>query len=229
MKFKYETHCHTSEVSKCSRISGTAITEFYKSKGYTGIVITDHFNDSTTTPPHYKWKDKVDHFFTGFNAALEAGKKLDLDVFFSLEYNDMGNHFLFYGIGRDFLLENPDLLTIGMTKVLQRVRDAGGFIIHAHPFVEVFWCDSIRLVPRLVDAVEVERGHTTPEELDMARRAMWYADEYKLLKTGSSDRHSSDAKNLTGIALEHRATDIMDLVAQIKAGKYEIFKAVNND
>jgi len=226
MEYKYETHCHTSEGSKCGKVSAKELVGFYVSKGYTGIVITDHFIGNTTVPPYYNWKNRVDYFCKGYNAAHEEGKKLGLDVFFSLEYSDTGNDFLLYGIEPEFLLENPDMGDIGMTKVLRRARDAGAFIIHAHPFLQAYYIDSIRLVPSLIDAVEVVHGGGGSGK-EFTRRNMFYAEEYGLLKTGGTDTHHFDIEGkLTGIALEHRAENILDLAAQIKAGKSRVLEPV---
>ena len=41
--FKYETHCHTNEASKCARWSGEECVKHYKRLGYDGIFVTDHF------------------------------------------------------------------------------------------------------------------------------------------------------------------------------------------
>ena len=225
-QYKYEIHCHTSEGSVCGKVSAKQIVEFYAEKKYAGIVITDHFTGSTTVPKHYKWKDRVDHFFTGFEAAKAEGDKCGLDVFASLEYSDRGNDFLFYGAGKEFLLENPDMRDIGLPSLLKRVRDAGIFIIHAHPFLQADWIPEIKLVPEFTDAVQVTHSGSRPpsaaEALD--RRARWYADEYGLIKVGGSDTHHFDRLRLSGIAAERKAKDIMDLVAMIKEGKTEVIK-----
>jgi len=121
-------------------------------------------------------------------------------------------------------LENPDMGDIGMTKVLRRVRDAGAFIIHAHPFLQAPYIDSIRLVPSLIDAVEVVHGGGGKE---FTRRNMFYAEEYGLLKTGGTDTHHFEIEGkLTGIAVERRAESILDLAAQIKAGKSRVLEPV---
>ena len=39
----YEMHCHTSEGSDCSSSTGEEMAVYYKSLGYDGIFITDHF------------------------------------------------------------------------------------------------------------------------------------------------------------------------------------------
>lgn len=46
----YETHMHTSEASDCAECTAVQMADKYKSEGYTGIIITDHF--STETAPY---------------------------------------------------------------------------------------------------------------------------------------------------------------------------------
>ena len=43
--YKYETHLHTSPVSRCASAGVKEHLEFYKNLGYDGIFITNHFLD----------------------------------------------------------------------------------------------------------------------------------------------------------------------------------------
>jgi methylenetetrahydrofolate dehydrogenase (NADP+)/methenyltetrahydrofolate cyclohydrolase len=43
--YRYETHMHTLPVSRCARYNVRENLEFYKSLGYDGIFITNHFLD----------------------------------------------------------------------------------------------------------------------------------------------------------------------------------------
>lgn len=43
MKFKYDLHVHTKEVSACARLSMEEIIDEYIKEGYAGLIITDHF------------------------------------------------------------------------------------------------------------------------------------------------------------------------------------------
>ena len=49
--YKYETHLHTSPVSKCAIASVRDSLEFYKSLGYDGVFITNHFIQGNMTKP----------------------------------------------------------------------------------------------------------------------------------------------------------------------------------
>lgn len=43
MKYKTELHCHTSEISACSRETGAEVAAKYIAHGYTTLVVTNHF------------------------------------------------------------------------------------------------------------------------------------------------------------------------------------------
>ena len=82
IKYKYELHAHTSEVSRCSVISAKELVAFYKSQGYSGICITDHFiGSNTTVPVGIPWDEGIEMFCRGYELAREEGEKLGIDVF----------------------------------------------------------------------------------------------------------------------------------------------------
>lgn len=222
MKYKYDLHCHTAEGSGCSHIKAADMVHRYLELGYTGIVITDHFTGNTTVPKDASWEERIERFQDGYRAAKAEGDKSGLDVFFGLEYSDKGNDFVFLDIGPDWLLANPDMRDIGLVPLLQRVRAAGGFITHAHPFAIARWIPAITLVPQWVDAVEVINGGESDEN---NARALWFYEQYKdiynLRKVASTDTHESNAR-FTGIILQKRVADIPELINEIKAGRTEI-------
>jgi len=180
--------------------------------------VTDHVIGNTAVPRELKWKDKIGGFFAGYETAKTAGERLGLDVFFGFEHSDGGNDFLILGLGREFMLKNSDMGKVGLKEFLRRVRAAGGFIIHAHPFKEQPWIESIRLVPGFTDAVEVVNGAETLYNPESNGRALWYANEYNLIKAGGSDTHAVGYAALTGVAAPRRAKDINDLIAMIREG-----------
>ena len=85
MLYKYETHAHTMEVSKCAHISGADLARYYKSIGYTGLIVTDHyFNGNTIVPAELPWEERVAQFCKGYEAVKEEGDRIGLDVFFCM-------------------------------------------------------------------------------------------------------------------------------------------------
>ena len=77
MGYKYELHVHTSEVSRCAECSAAGQVEVYRSLGYTGICITDHFfGGSNNIPPDIPWEEKIRHLVSGYEHAVQAAERI---------------------------------------------------------------------------------------------------------------------------------------------------------
>ena len=87
MCFKYETHCHTSPVSKCAKASVEETVRFYKSIGYDGIFVTNHFLDGNINPEYVNlpYRDQIDYYFADYEEAASVGEKIGLKVFPGVE------------------------------------------------------------------------------------------------------------------------------------------------
>ncbi|MDD4698638.1 MAG: PHP domain-containing protein [Oscillospiraceae bacterium] len=222
--FKYETHAHTSEVSKCSKINAAELVQFYKNCGYDGICITDHFlNGNTTVPRDLEWAERIKLFCRGFENAYAEGKKLGISVFFGWEYSYRGTDFLTYGLSKEWLLEHPEIIDISTNEYCDLVRANGGFIVHAHPFREASYISMIRLLPRKVDAVEVINACRLDFENKLANE---YANNYNLLKSAGTDNHIGRCEKLSGIQLSKRLNSVDDMISAIKNGEAEIFEEI---
>ena len=65
--YKYETHCHTKEASKCARWYAEDCVKHYKKLGYDGIFITDHFfNGSSCISKDIPWSEMVEQYMSGY-------------------------------------------------------------------------------------------------------------------------------------------------------------------
>ena len=186
--YRWETHAHTAEGSACGRSSAAGMVRGAAAAGYDGIFITDHFYHGNTRPDRsLPWEDWVRAFCAGYDRARETGSHLGITVLFGWEYSWNGNDFLTYGLSPEWLLAHPETVTLSAPGYLQLVRDAGAFIVHAHPFRQADYIEAIRLLPAAVDAVEVYNGgNADPAEND---RAKWYAESYSLPQTSGSDAH----------------------------------------
>lgn len=219
--FKYETHVHTCEVSACASATGASQAMFYKSKGYTGIVVTDHFfNGNTTINPKLPWEEKVERFALGYENAKKKGDEIGLDVFFGWEYSYRGADFLTYGLSKEWLMENPIIMDFDVNSYCDFVRDSGGIIIHAHPFREASYIPMIHLLPRKCDGVEIVNSNRTDFENKMASL---YCESYELLPFAGSDNHSANQDKLNGVSFEKRVADMDEFVDLVKNKKYRLF------
>ncbi len=218
--YKYETHLHTSETSKCGASSGADYARHFKALGYTGIFVTDHFlTGNTTVPDGLPWAERIALFCHGYDVTAQAGRAVGLDVFFGWEHNYGWAHYLTYGLGKDWLLANPDLLDWDLLHYCNRVHADGGSVIHAHPFRE--HVDIVQLIPGHVDAVEVLNGGRGDA---YNRHALDYANSFSLARTAGSDIHSITSKRRCGIASPRRLRDARDYIRTIQSGAATIFE-----
>lgn len=221
--YRYETHLHTAEVSACGFSTAEEHVKAHFKSGYSGIVITDHFfNGNTTVNPNLPWAKKVKAFCKGYENAKMAAKGLDFDVFFALEYTYHGTDFLTYGIDESFLLAHEDLLEWPIEKYFDQVHEAGGFIIHAHPFRQEFYIPKIRLFTDYIDAVEVENLGNAKQEYN--QQAYDYAKSHNFPMTKGTDLH--DIRKIVGggMVFEKRPNDIFEMIQMIVSGSGSSFE-----
>ena len=209
--YRYETHMHTCQSSACGRSTGAEHARFYKERGYTGIIITDHFfGGNTAAPRRGDWKDRIEAFCAGYKDAKAEGDRIGLDVFFAWEETFEGDDYLVYGLDEEWLLAHPEVEHWTRQEQFEQVHRDGGCVIQAHPFRCWDYIHAIHLGLDLVDGVEVANGGNLPLWDAYAQR---YAEEYGLYRTTGSDNHlSQPGKTLFGIGTERRLTDIHDWV-----------------
>ena len=219
-EYLYETHAHTEEASKCASIPAKEMIRFYRDRGVAGVCITDHFfNGNTSVPANLPWAERVDRLYRGYANAAEEGAKVGVDVFFGWEYSLAGTDFLTYGLDKAWLLRHPEVMEMHVNDYCTLVRSEGGLIIHAHPFREAWYIDMIRLLPRVVDGVEVINASRTDFE---NARAEEYAANYGLLRTGGSDNHTGPQPRLAGIGVDRKLADIQDMISTIRSGQARV-------
>lgn len=211
---KYETHCHTSEASACGESSASEMVKAYYEAGYSGMCITDHFfNGNTAVDSRLKWKDRVKAFCAGYHEAIKAAKDLDFDVFFGWEYGYHGTDLLTYGLSEEFLFANEDILEWPIEMYFDKVHEAGGIIVHAHPFRERPYIKEIRIFTEYIDAVEVFNSGNDEEVFNT--RALEYALKHKLPGTRGSDCHNANNLPGEGVTFNERLTSVEDFIKHI--------------
>ena len=199
--FRYETHVHSSPASACGLLPPERVVELYAEAGYSGLYLTDHFfNGNCGIPWNLPWQERVRQFCDCFRRAERRGGELGFKVFFAYEINVGGAEFLVLNSTERFLYDNPDSHEWGLEKFLGRVREAGAFVVHAHPYREAPYIrEPGRQFPDLVDAVEVFNGGHNPA---FNPPAAAYAKDYGLPAFSGSDNH--DARDLQGAGLAFR-------------------------
>ena len=136
MFYRYETHLHTSEASRCGESTGAEMARACKKAGYTGLVVTDHFvNANTTVPADLPWPQRIDLFLLGYEQARAEGERIGLDVFLGWEYlnRPYGEDYLTYGLDRSFLLAHPEIESMPFAAYCRLVHDHNGCLLYTSP------------------------------------------------------------------------------------------------
>lgn len=220
--FLYETHLHTRQASACAYHTGAQMTQACKAAGYSGIIVTDHnWGGNTAINRRMPWKYWVKEFCTGYRDAKQMGDKIGLQVFFGFEAGFQGTEFLIYGVDETWLMSHEELRTATVEEQYQMIYEAGGMVIHAHPYREEDYIPEIRLYPEAVDGVEVinathschrSTGHNVKAYDD---RAIAYAAMHQLPMTAGSDIHKTDLL-CGGMAFCKKLNSIQDFIAAVK-------------
>ena len=231
--YKYETHCHTSPVSYCGRATPEETVQFYHSRGYDGLFITNHFLDGNIAPEAktLPYQEQIEFYFSDYEKAYAEGKSAGIKVFPAVELSHKGTDFLIYGLYKDWYLSHPEIISMEKTEELLLMKEAGAFIVQAHPYREANYIDHIRLFPRSVHAVEVINS-SQPALCNVLPDV--YADTYGLKKTAGSDNHfafrffehsreKGYCLEIAGIQTEQPLSCPEDYAAAVLNGETEIF------
>lgn len=188
--YKYETHVHTAEVSKCGKTYGKDYIKIFKEMGYDGIFITDHFyHGNCLVERDLSWVEFVNEYCKGFEACKEEGDKQGLKVFFGIEESFIEDSidYLVYGIDKDFLIKHPELRNADRKEFVKIMHEAGAIIVRAHPFRDANYIRQITLTPDEADATELINVHQKPICNVFAKQ---YIEKFGLKITCGSDIHS---------------------------------------
>ena len=195
MSFLYETHLHTSEASKCGEIHGEDYIPYMMGKGYSGMIVTDHFfNGNTCVPADLSWKERVEIYCSGYERALKAAEGNDFVVMFGVEFNFNKDEYLIYGIDKQWLR----------------------IMIQAHPFRERDYLSDIKLAPSCVDGIEV---YNAANSANMNALGYEYCSKLGLPMTAGSDIHFYRDNEMGGMLFDSRIDSIDEFVKAIMTGK----------
>jgi hypothetical protein len=218
MAYLYETHLHTNRASRCAYSSGKEYISGYKEKGYSGIIVTDHFyNGNCSIPRSLPWKEWVNRFFQGYEEAREEGERQGLDVFFGWEETfDSCDDYLVYGLDKDWLMDHPEARTWTRGEQYRAVKEAGGCVVQAHPFRQRYYIAKVVLSTGCVDAVEAANGGNSDSSFDAL--AFRYAKKLNKPMTAGTDIH--DVSNIYfgdifGVYFNRKLDSIKDYVNAI--------------
>ena len=223
--YLYETHLHTYPVSKCAKADVKESLEFYKSLGYAGVFITNHFIDGNINyDKTASYEERIEFYFSDYEKGVQLGKDVGISVFLGIECSLKGTDFLIYGLDKAWFLKHPEIESLKKSEMLTFMAQEGAFIIQAHPFREARYIDHIRLFPRHVHGVEICNASRPEFENSMAEL---YAKHYELIPFAGSDNHyAAKQASLAGMQSETPVLDELDFIKQVKNGEMTPFRHV---
>ena len=219
--YKTETHLHLAEISLCSRIRAGEMIKLYYEAGYKTVFVSDHFKqaffDSLGDIPY---KDKITIFMSGYYKAKHAGEKYGMNILPSLEFSVSGscNHYLLYGITKEFLCEYPNLCSMELPEFYKVMKDNNIFVVQAHPFRD----GRCYPTPQFADAVEIYNSN--PRHDDFNDKAEKTAKDNSLPATAGSDAHRLEDVGLSGIITECEIKSTEEYIEIIKSGNFQLIK-----
>lgn len=221
--YLYETHMHTSPLSACGGASVRENLEYYKSVGYAGVFLTDHFIDGNINRElrALPYEEKIKAYFGVYEEARGIAGEIGIDVFSGIEMSHQGHDFLVYGIGAEWCLEHPDMDKMKKSELLPLLMADGALVIQAHPYREAKHIDHIELFPRCIHGVEIFNAGDCELSNSMAAH---FCRSYGLIPFAGSDNHRAGASLLFGgMATERPVESVEDFIAMVKSGEARPF------
>jgi predicted metal-dependent phosphoesterase TrpH len=205
---RIDLHIHTSPRSACSHLGLPELIVTAKQRKLDGICLTEH---------QVVWR---------LEEAEKFAADANLRVFRGNEFTTNQGDILVFGFEEDI----KELLTI--QELQQAVKNAGGFMIAAHPFrgFKTFGIGQLQMTVEqacqrkmfeFVDAIEIGNGKLADDENDMARKV---AEKLGLPGTGGSDAHRVDEVGRWVTEFEEEIRTEQELLEELRAGRFSAVK-----
>ncbi len=221
MEYKYELHCHTKEVSRCGQVPARDIVRMYKEKGYSGIVITDHYSPLTFLPDKVFAPQKhIDYYLEGYRRALdEAGEDFTILLGMELRFYATVNDYLVYGVTEEFLKNSGNLMMYYQNRFSKLAHNNNMLFLQAHPFRPLI----TRVCKSVLDGAEVYNGKAGSDS-ENVKAAKWAQSSGFPIRVSGSDFHSPAQLAKGGIVTNRRISSNDDLLEILRNGSYSLIE-----
>lgn len=202
---KFDMHCHTAEGSMDGHVSIEEYIEILKSKGYGGMLVTDH--DSYQGYLSYRRRHPEDK---------------DFIVLRGIEYDTCDFGHMLVIIPRRFVPEILEIRGLALNRLIKLVHFYGGIIGPAHPcgerFLSFFTTGIFKKhkKERLLQRFDFLEGYNACEEEEDNRSAIRLAKKYRLPALGGSDAHHRKCVGMGYTMLPDFIRTEDDLIACVK-------------
>lgn len=213
--YLFDTHVHTSEVSFCGHVPAEEMVKLYAKAGYSGFVMTDHYNKNTMER-HGATNDaeRVEAYLKGYRAAKAYADTIGFDVLFGMELLLTGswNEYLIYGMTEELFAANTEIYDFDMVQLRRFADEHDLLIMQAHPYRP----GMTRGVPGFLDGVEAVNGN--PRHNSQNHLSQMYAAQHGLLMSSGSDAHQIEDVGMGGLQTEERITNLDMLKKVLREG-----------
>ena len=201
--YKTEAHLHTYPVSSCAQLTPVEQVRLFKEAGYDTVIVSDHFS-----PHHFKklgehlsFAEKVDKLCDAYLEAKAEGDRIGLTVLFSVELSFHKNHYLLYGVTREFLKLREDIFDIDIDELYTHLKAHGITIIQAHSHR----AEKCVPHPHHVDGFEI---NFNLRKDNYNERTVKVAKDYNLPLTIGSDAHRPEDVGISATLSEEKIESI---------------------
>ena len=219
MKYKYEMHCHTGWVSQCGQVEPAEIAKLYKERGYSGIVVTEHYSPLTYgLDSYYKPERRIEFYLSSYREMKKyEDENFTVLLGMELRHYATANDYLVYGVTEEWLMEQGNLMSLFERNMYKKMHEAGFLVYQAHPFRPFIR----RCNPKYVDGIEIYNGKT--DRTRNYKALNWAAKHNKLMVSGS-DFHDVEHLARGGIITERRITNNTELLEVLKSQDFEMIR-----
>ena len=223
-----DTHVHSKPISCCSWLPSADIPRIFKSVGFDGFMLSNHFNKEYLIKFGDTYKEQLKSYIACHDEAEKAAKEIGIKILFGTEakvrdkYIDENGEtkgyapeFLMFGLTKEKLLRSPVLYEISQKELFEFAESENILIYQTHPY-RVF--QGYRPAnPEFMHGIEVFNGH--PHFDPMVEETLKFATENKLLMSAGSDMHIEQQAGRAGIIVPDFIETSEDLAEFLKQNK----------
>lgn len=203
---KFDMHCHTKEGSLDGKIHLEEYVSILKSKGYSGMLVTDH--NSYEAYRHYM-RHQSDEIFKDF--VLLKG----------IEYDTIDAGHILVIMPEHTKLPLLELRGLPVSILIDLVHHFGGILGPAHPcgekYLSLLNTRCYRKNPAILEKFDFMETFNACEAEHSNRQAAALASKYNLPAFGGSDAHKADCAGFGYTEFETPITCESELIAAVRA------------
>ncbi len=202
---KFDTHCHTAECSPDAHVNICDYIEILKSKGFGGMLVTDH--------------DSYDGYFAYENS---ENKDRDFVVLRGIEYDTSDFGHMLVVMPQNLVPEVLRMRGLALKRLVKIVHQYGGILGPAHPcgerFLSFFTTGILKKVQKdfFMKKFDFVEGYNACETEENNRDATELARDYKKVMTAGSDAHKKDCVGMAYTQLPDTIKTEDDLIGYIR-------------